>query len=792
MATQPVLELLRRRPDEAQHVPGPLGSRALRIGLRTTLLAPLGAAAAVAFVANQDPKAGSFVGLVVVIAILGIAVTFLPWDRLAGSAWGRQVLYVWAGLDLLLITLAGWSAAGVEAALPLGYAVTIVFFAVVFPIRAQAAYLAAMLACYAAVLQSSEFELLPFAMLAVVGGLACFLSREVRARIDAVDRARVAAERRWSVTALVAATVRDHPDAEPAAVLQGVVEAVVAMGYAGAAIHILDPDAPTVVLPADVDEAHAGPLRSIPESVRTAVLEEGRTIVVQTGNDERQTTRVLREAGLEAIAATPIIVGNRPGAILLVASDEPGGISPRELDAFAMLAAPAGLALVNRARADERPVTEQPSDAGPTRFELVTQLSEQIRKPLASVADSARALDETTDADERDRLVARLVASAAALDVTLGGLLDLSLLNAKPVELHVQEVDLGEVVTRVAERRADLFQDRELRLHAPFGMTVDADLALIEQAIEHLLVAAATSTPPGRDVEVGVEGTDGGATVTVEGHGTIPSELLDRIADPRLNGSGSPAGPIVRLMLASRILQLHGSELDIRSGAEGRTQVRFHLPTERAAALLAGAPAIPAKLTPAEAMLLTPAVLAAAADVPPLDDEEAEITRPSGVAAAAVALATAASTLVVTGAVPDFAGQPIPVTVQPPGDHGNAKNGKGEKADDRKKGSKKESDDRASGSNADGGAGAATSDGTNGASSGGTATSGGSGSGVGTDGGTDGGTGTDGGSGGTDGGGTDGGGDEDPAPPAEEESPGKSGDAPGHNKTPSPSPSPSP
>jgi signal transduction histidine kinase len=674
--------------------------------------------------------------------------------------------------------------------------VTIVFFAVVFPVRGQAAFLTAMLACYAAVLLSTGFELLSFAMLAVLGALACFLSREVRKRIDSVDRARVAAERRWTVTSLVAATVRDQPDADPAAVLQGVVEAVVAMGYAAAAIHILDPDEPRVVLPADIDEAHAAPLRSIPESVRTAVLEEGRTIVIEAGDDERQTTRVLREAGLEAIAATPIIVGNRPGAVLLVASDEHEEISARELDAFAMLAAPAGLALTNAARAsEERPVpergTDEPSsDAGPTRQGLVAQLSEQVRKPLAIVAASARALEETADSDERDRLVARLVASAGALDVTLNGLLDLSLLDAKPVQLNVQRLDLGEVVMHVAELRRDLFENRELRLDAPAGMTVDADPALIEQAIEHLLVTAATSTPSGRVVEVRVEGSDDGTIVTVEGHGTIPPELLGRIADPRMNGSGPPAGPIVRLMLASRIVQLHGTVLEIKSGPEPRTQVSFRLPAERGAALVAGTAAMPAKLTPAEAMLFTPAVLAAAADVPPVDEEEDEPSRPSGVAAAAVALATAASTLVVTGAVPEFGGGQIPVTVRPADENGNAKNGNGEKAEGQKKDAMKKSDDRASGSNTNGGAGAASAGGSNGSSSGSGSGTGDTGAGGGTGaGGTDGATGTDGGSG--DGGGTDGGGGEDPVPPVEDESPGKSGEAPGHNKTPSPSPSPS-
>lgn len=787
MAFPPVLGSLRRRPVEAQHVPGPLGSRALGIGLRTSLLAPLGAAAAVTIVAGQDPAAGAFVPLVVAIAVLGIAVTFLPWDRMAGSAWGRQVLYIWAGLDLLLITLAGWSAAGVDAALPLGYGVTIVFFAVVFPVRGQAAFLAAMLACYTGVLLSTEFEFLPLAMLATLGALACFLSREVRRRIDAVDRARVAAERRWAVTSLVASTVRDHPDAEPTAVLQGVAEAVVSMGYAAAAIHVADAEEPWVVLSTDIEESHARPLRSVPESIRTAVLEEGRTIVVSAGDDERQTTRVLREAGLEAIAASPIVVGDRPGAILLVASDRAGAITPGELDAFAMLAAPAGLALVNAARAndpqlpaiDPLPSTEPVADAGPTRLELVTQLSDEVRKPLGIVAGAARALRETDDAGERDRLVARLVASAGALDVTLNGLLDLSLLDAKSVELDVHELDLGEVVARVAERRSDLFEGRELRLHAPTGLTVDADPLLIEQAIEHLLVAAATSTPPGKVVDVGVGRADDGTTVTVEGHGTIPPELLDRIADPRMNGSGTPAGPIVRLMLASRIVQLHGTRLEIESGPQQRTRVRFRLPDELGATLVA---ATTAKLTPAEAMLFTPAVLAAAADVPPLPDEQDDPTQPGRVAAAAVAIATAASTLVVTGAMPDFAGQPIPVTVRPPAEDGNAKNGKGEKAGDQKKDAKKKDDDRSGSTTNAGGAGAASS---TGASSGG-------GSGTGSDAGAGGGSGTDGNTGGTDGGsgGTDGGTEEPPSPPPTEDGPGKSEDAPGHNKQ-SPSPSPS-
>ena len=357
----------------------------------------LGAAAAVAIVAGQDPKAGAFVPLVVAIAVPGSPSRSCR-DRMAGSAWGRQVLYVWAGLDLLLITLAAWSAAGVDAALPLGYGVTIVVFAVVFPIRGQAAFLAAMLACYTGVLLSTEFEFLPLAMLATLGAPACFLSREVRRRID-VDGERVAAERRWAVTSLVAATVRDRPDADPAAVLQGV-EAVCRRDTRRRRSVVADAE-PWVVLPADIDEAHAGPPRSVPESVRTAVLEEG-MVVVAAGDDETDHAHPPRGGIPEATSPLRRHRRRPPGA------HPPGRERRTGPDHPARTRRVRDVGGAGRARAGERGACggRADGDRGAARrsnwrggcradpLELVTQLSDEVRRPLGIVTDAARALRE--------------------------------------------------------------------------------------------------------------------------------------------------------------------------------------------------------------------------------------------------------------------------------------------------------------------------------------------------------------------------------------------------------------
>ena len=271
---------------------------------------------------------------------------------MAGSAWGRQVLYVWAGLDLLLITLAAWSAAGVDAALPLGYGVTIVF-AVVFPIRGQAAFLAAMLACYTGVLLSTEFEFLPLAMLATLGAPACFL--EVRRRIDAVDGS--ASRPSGGGRSPAGGGDRARPSGRRSRGRAARGRSSCRRGTRRRRSTSRTPSRGRS-RPTSTSARRAAAIRSGVGPDRRPRRGQD-VIVVAAGDDERQTTRILREAGLEAIAATPIIVGDRPGAILLVASDEPDPITPPELDAFAMLAAPAGLALVNAARAvDERTATE--------------------------------------------------------------------------------------------------------------------------------------------------------------------------------------------------------------------------------------------------------------------------------------------------------------------------------------------------------------------------------------------------------------------------------------------------
>ena len=462
----------------------------------------------------------------------------------------------------------------------------------------------------------------------------------------------------------MSSAARDVSGAEVRRVLEGVVEAIIALGYETAAIHLPGEQGELqVVLPAAAAADPTLGIRTLPDSVRAEVLGKGNDVVMRVKEVDRQAARGLRSSGVETLAATPIVVGERPEGVLLVASTDPDGITASEVEAFGMLAMTAAMALSNARRAQERrEVEERLTDAGAVRAEVLATLSTEVRKPLGAVTETSRALQETFGNEDRRRLIARLVASATALDVTLGGSLDLSLLEASRVELQYEEVDVGELVGLVLTRLAALFEGRDLRADVPVGLTVEADRGLLDQAVEHLLVTAAASTPPGKAVEVSVSRTGADTTVKVATDTVIPAEQLARIREPRGAGNGGP-GPWIRLALASKILELHGSELQTRSDPQQGTRAWFVVPAEHSVQPVlvpigASIAAVtgPAQLTIDDALL--PAVAAAAAGLPPAPVEIEEDQRSSNPLAAAALAATAATTLAVTGIVPQLLHQP--------------------------------------------------------------------------------------------------------------------------------------
>jgi signal transduction histidine kinase len=156
---------------------------------------------------------------------------------------------------------------------------------------------------------------------------------------------------------------------------------------------------------------------------------------------------------------------------------------------------------------------------------------------------------------------------------------------SRPMELHLREHDLRQVVGAVMELTTAEMQENGVRVvvDAPKeSMMVRVDAELMRQALLNLLLNGMQAMPEGGEMRVRLHREHQFAVVEVidEGEG-IPPELLPRIFE--LYFTTKPKGSGIGLAMTYRILQLHGGAMEVRSNAdpisvERGTTFTFRLP----------------------------------------------------------------------------------------------------------------------------------------------------------------------------------------------------------------------
>lgn len=205
---------------------------------------------------------------------------------------------------------------------------------------------------------------------------------------------------------------------------------------------------------------------------------------------------------------------------------------------------------------------------------LVANVSHDVRTPLSSIHGFAQALRsgvmqgeaETRRAgeviyDEAERLVNRL-----------NDLILLSELESGQAVLHREEIDLRAVLDGVLVRLTPPSErkDGEVFVDVSQGMTLSADRAKLERALENLLGNARKFTPPGGEVRVRAFVDEArGNKVCIEVANSAPDVEADEL--PRLferfyrrdrAGSGRSSGTGLGLPIARDLIELHGGTLE--------------------------------------------------------------------------------------------------------------------------------------------------------------------------------------------------------------------------------------
>lgn len=230
------------------------------------------------------------------------------------------------------------------------------------------------------------------------------------------------------------------------------------------------------------------------------------------------------------------------------------------------------------------------------RRDLIANVSHDLRTPLQSIRGYLELLarrGDGLDAERRRSCLDTALRQSEHLGTLIDELFELAKLDFKGVTLQLETFPLAELAGDVLQKFRLVAEGQQLNLQLDAGpglRPVRADLSLIERVFDNLIGNALKHTPPGGcvSVELHDDGARGiGVSVCDSGAGIDPAELphiFDRFYRNAGAAKRDPGGAGLGLAIAKRILELHGSDIAVRSSPSGSC-FQFHVPVDATAAI---------------------------------------------------------------------------------------------------------------------------------------------------------------------------------------------------------------
>ena len=206
--------------------------------------------------------------------------------------------------------------------------------------------------------------------------------------------------------------------------------------------------------------------------------------------------------------------------------------------------------------------------------EMATNLSHELKTPLATIRGSAELLEGAAGDDPaaRERFLSNIQTEVARLDRIVSELLKLSRIETHPADGQPSAID----VTVTAREISDVYRGRA----ADCSIVFQAEIALgplpvritelqLKQLLTNLLDNALQFTLAGHSMRLGVKRQDDSVEVIVSDEGTgIEPELLPKVFDrffttenPRTGNRGTGLG----LAIAKSIVNTNGGNISVQS-----------------------------------------------------------------------------------------------------------------------------------------------------------------------------------------------------------------------------------
>jgi signal transduction histidine kinase len=221
--------------------------------------------------------------------------------------------------------------------------------------------------------------------------------------------------------------------------------------------------------------------------------------------------------------------------------------------------------------------------------QFVSDASHELRTPIAVIQGYVRMLDRWGKDDEKvlEESIAAIKTETEHMKTLVEQLLFLARGDSGRQQLNPEPMDLSELMAEVLEEYRMIDEGHEWRQGRLEPAPVNADPALIKQAVRILVDNAVRYTPEGGSIRLSAGMTDGRAFFEVQDGGIgIAEEDVPRIfdrffrADPaRTRASG---GTGLGLSIARWIVERHDGHFEVLSRPELGTRMRVVMPAASA------------------------------------------------------------------------------------------------------------------------------------------------------------------------------------------------------------------
>jgi signal transduction histidine kinase len=216
------------------------------------------------------------------------------------------------------------------------------------------------------------------------------------------------------------------------------------------------------------------------------------------------------------------------------------------------------------------------------RRELVANISHDIRTPLTNLQGYLETLglkDANLSAADRKRYLDTALQHCQRLTQLVNELFELAKLDSCERIVYTEPFSLSELTQDVVQKFQLKASEQKIDLIAECGDTtpmVYGDIGMLQRVLENLIDNGLRHTPPGGRVTVGLSAKGEQVIVKVADTGCgIPTDKVEHIFDRFYRGDSTAdaqqhAG--LGLAITRRILELHGSRIEVRShDGEGTT-----------------------------------------------------------------------------------------------------------------------------------------------------------------------------------------------------------------------------